>query len=182
VLAAALGGAALLAYLGLWTHVGAVQIGRSDFTSTYVGATLLREGQGGSMYDEALQAPLHAALIAPDREGNLPFVNAPLAAAIALPVSPAQPPGRVPDLVAPPIGPAGGGGGGGHPRRTRPAHPPPLTLVAVGLGALACLGTLATLLLGQWDGLSRPGTGRHVRLPARTAAGDRRRHPGGDRP
>ena len=34
---------------------------------------------------------------------------------------------------------------------------PPLTLIAVGLGALACLGTLATLLLGQWDGLSALG-------------------------
>jgi hypothetical protein len=34
---------------------------------------------------------------------------------------------------------------------------PPLTLFAVGLGALACLGTLATLLLGQWDGLSALG-------------------------
>jgi len=87
VLPAAIAAAVLLAYVVLWLGAGAAQIGRSDFTSTYVGATLLREGQGGSMYDETLQAPLHAALIAPDREGNLPFVNAPLAAAVALPVS-----------------------------------------------------------------------------------------------
>ena len=157
VLAAALGGAALLAYLGLWTHVGAVQIGRSDFTSTYVGATLLREGQGGSMYDEALQAPLHAALIAPDREGNLPFVNAPLAAAIALPVSllSLQAAYRIWSLLqlALLVGAVVVAIRAAPGRRT----PPPLTLVAVGLGALACLGTLATLLLGQWDGLSALG-------------------------
>lgn len=79
--------AIVVAYLSLWLGVGPLQIGRSDFTSTYVGATLLREGHGASMYDETLQAPLHASLIAPDREGNLPFVNPPLAAALALPVS-----------------------------------------------------------------------------------------------
>ena len=67
LLAAALCGAMVAAYLVLWLGVGALQIGRSDFTSTYVGATLLREGHGASMYDEALQTPLHASLLAPDR-------------------------------------------------------------------------------------------------------------------
>jgi hypothetical protein len=109
------------------------------------------------MYNEALQAPLHAALIAPDREGNLPFVNAPLAAAVALPVSllSLQAAYRVWSLlqlallvaaVVVAIRAAPG-------RRTLP----PLTLIAIGLGALACLGTWATLLLGQWDGLSALG-------------------------
>ncbi len=42
------------------------------------------------MYDESLQAPLHAALIAPLQRGNLPFVNPPLAAAV----------GRAPDAAA----------------------------------------------------------------------------------
>ena len=157
LMAATLCGAMVAAYLVLWLGVGASQIGRSDFTSTYVGATLLREGQGGSMYDEALQTPLHAALIAPDREGNLPFVNAPLAAAVALPVSllSLQAAYRLWSLlqlallvaaVVVAIRAAPG-------RRSLP----PLTLIAVGLGALACLGTLATLLLGQWDGLSALG-------------------------
>jgi hypothetical protein len=147
----------VVAYLVLWLGVGPLQIGRSDFTSTYVGATLLREGHGASMYNEALQAPLHAALIAPDREGNLPFVNAPLAAAVALPVSllSLQAAYRVWSLVqlallvvavVVAIRAAPG-------RRTLPR----LALVAIGLGALACLGTLATLLLGQWDGLSALG-------------------------
>jgi hypothetical protein len=147
----------VVAYLFLWLGVGAVQIGRSDFTSTYVGAALLREGRGGSIYDEALQAPLHASLIAPDREGNLPFVNAPLAAAVALPVSllSLQAAYRIWSLLqlALLVGAVVVAIRAAPGRRTLP----PLTLVAVGLGALACLGTLATLLLGQWDGLSALG-------------------------
>jgi hypothetical protein len=157
LVAATLCGAVVVAYLVLWLGVGALQIGRSDFTSTYVGATLLREGQGGSMYDEALQAPLHAALIAPDREGNLPFVNAPLAAAVALPVSLLSLPAayRLWSLLqlALLVGAVMVAIRAAPGRRTLP----PLTLLAVGLGALACLGTLATLLLGQWDGLSALG-------------------------
>jgi hypothetical protein len=145
------------AYLVLWLGVGTLQIGRSDFTSTYVGATLLREGHGSSMYDEALQTPLHASLIAPDREGNLPFVNPPLAAALALPVSllSLQDAYRLWSLlqfallvaaVVVAIRAAPG-------RRSLE----PLTQVTIGLVALACLGTWATLLLGQWDGLSAAG-------------------------
>jgi hypothetical protein len=157
VLPAAIAAAVLLAYVVLWLGAGAAQIGRSDFTSTYVGATLLREGQGGSMYDETLQAPLHAALIAPDREGNLPFVNAPLAAAVALPVSllSLQAAYRLWSLLqlALLVGAVVVAIRAAPGRRSLP----PLTLVAVGLGALACLGTLATLLLGQWDGLSALG-------------------------
>jgi hypothetical protein len=154
---AALGGAVVVAYLVLWLHVGALQVGRSDFTSTYVGATLLREGLGPSMYNQSLQAPLHAALIAPDREGNLPFVNPPLAAALALPVT-LFTLGEayrlwsilqfallmISVVVAIRAAPR---------QRTLP----PITLAAVGLVALACLGTWATLLLGQWDGLSALG-------------------------
>ena len=157
LLAGGLGGALVLAYLVLWLGVGALQIGRSDFTSTYVGATLLREGHGASMYNEALQTPLHAALIAPDREGNLPFVNPPLAAALALPVSllNLDDAYRVWSLlqfallvisVVVAIRAA--------PRR---GSLPPITLAAIGLVALACLGTWATLLLGQWDGVSALG-------------------------
>jgi hypothetical protein len=153
----ALGGAILVAYLVLWLGVGAFQIGRSDFTSTYVGATLLREGHGASMYNEALQTPVHASLIAPDREGNLPFVNPPLAAALALPVSLLSLQGayRVWSLlqfallvisVVVAIRAA--------PRR---GSLPPLTIAASGLVSLACLGTWATLLLGQWDGVSALG-------------------------
>ena len=71
----------------MWAHVSAQDIGRSDFTSTYVGATLLRSGHRADLYADSVQAAVHARLIAPDREGNLPFVDAPIAAALAAPVT-----------------------------------------------------------------------------------------------
>ena len=79
--------ALLVAYAIVWTQLSPFDIGRSDFTAFYVGGTLLREGRGPSLYDESLQDPLHARLIAPDREANLPFVDPPVAAALVLPVT-----------------------------------------------------------------------------------------------
>ena len=83
----AVGVALLIAYAVMWAQVSSFNVGRSDFTSFYVGGTLLREGHAQDLYSEALQAPLHARLIAPDSEANLPFVDAPVAAAIVLPVT-----------------------------------------------------------------------------------------------
>ena len=60
-------------------------IGESDFTSFYGAATLLREGHGAGIYNPALQQSMHAALVFPDRIGNLPFVDPPAAAAILVP-------------------------------------------------------------------------------------------------
>ena len=79
--------ALLLAYGVVWSQVSSIDVGRSDFTAFYVGGTLLREGHTGDLYNEAVQQPLHSALIAPDREGNLPFVNTPVAAALVLPAT-----------------------------------------------------------------------------------------------
>lgn len=83
----AVAGALLLGYVLVWLHITNFDIGRSDFTAFYVGGTLLREGHGTQLYNEALQQPLHTALIAPDTEGNLPFVNSPVAAALVAPVT-----------------------------------------------------------------------------------------------
>jgi len=80
-------GALLLSYVLVWVHISSFDVGRSDFTAFYVGGTLLREGHGAQLYSEALQQPLHTALIAPDTEGNLPFVNSPVAAALVAPVT-----------------------------------------------------------------------------------------------
>ncbi|MHB8488485.1 MAG: glycosyltransferase 87 family protein [Candidatus Dormibacteria bacterium] len=77
----------LIAYAVIWTQVSSFDVGRSDFTAFYVGGTLLREGHTGDLYSQAVQQPLHDALIAPDREGNLPFVNTPVAAALVLPAT-----------------------------------------------------------------------------------------------
>jgi hypothetical protein len=83
----AIAAALLVAYAVMWTQVSSFNVGRSDFTAFYVGGTLLREGHTGDLYSQAVQQPLHDALIAPDREGNLPFVNTPVAAALVLPAT-----------------------------------------------------------------------------------------------
>ena len=83
----AIAAALLVAYAVIWTQVSNFDVGRSDFTAFYVGGTLLREGHSGDLYSQALQQPLHSALIAPDREANLPFVNTPVAAALVLPAT-----------------------------------------------------------------------------------------------
>jgi Glycosyltransferase family 87 len=83
----AIAAALLVAYGVIWTQVSRFDVGRSDFTAFYVGGTLLREGHTGDLYSQAVQQPLHSALIAPDPEANLPFVNTPVAAALVLPAT-----------------------------------------------------------------------------------------------
>ncbi len=83
----AIAAALLVAYAVIWSQVSSFDVGRSDFTAFYVGGTLLREGHTGDLYSQAVQQPLHSALIAPDRESNLPFVNTPVAAALVLPAT-----------------------------------------------------------------------------------------------
>jgi hypothetical protein len=86
-IAVAVAVALLLGFLGKWLQVGPTSIGRSDFTSEYVAATLLRDGHGGELYNQALQAQLHSQVIAPDRVGNLAYIGMPGEAALAVPVS-----------------------------------------------------------------------------------------------
>jgi hypothetical protein len=80
-------GAMTVAYLLAGAHVSATSIGKSDFTSFYGAATLLREGHGAAIYNPTLQESMHSALVYPDRIGNLPFVDPPAAAAILVPVT-----------------------------------------------------------------------------------------------
>jgi hypothetical protein len=80
-------GALTLGYLLAGAHVSPKSIGESDFTSFYGAATLLREGHGAGIYNPALQESMHAALVFPDRIGNLPFVDPPAAAAILVPLT-----------------------------------------------------------------------------------------------
>lgn len=154
---AALAVALLAAYVVVWAHVGATDIGRSDFTSTYVGGTLLREGHRGDLYSDALQAAVHSRLVAPDRIGNLPFVNAPMAALLAAPVTLLGLDVAyrlwgllqlmllvVAVLVAMRSAP--------WPRDARPAW-----RVAAACTALAGAGTFALLMQAQWSAVSALG-------------------------
>jgi hypothetical protein len=157
--AVALLGVALLAgYAALWIGVSQANIGSADFTSTYVAGTLLREGHGATMYDQSLQAPLHAALIAPLQRGNLPFVNPPLSAVAAAPLTllPLTAAYRIWQalqllmLVLAVVVAARAAPWPASLRRRGVAG-------AAALAALAGTGTLSLGLLGQWDGFSALG-------------------------
>jgi alpha-1,2-mannosyltransferase len=148
----------LAAYAALWAGVTPANIGTSDFTSTYVGGTLLREGHGPALYDESLQAPLHAALIAPLRRGNLPFVNPPVAAVVAapltlLPLSAAYRVWQAAQLLMLALAVLLAARFTPWPPGLRRRGP----LAVTALAALAGTGTLSQGLLGQWDGFSALG-------------------------
>ena len=159
--AAVVGAAAALllaGYAALWSGVSTSQVNRADFTAFYVGGTLLREGRGADIYDQSLQASLHASLIAPQQSANLAFVNPPVAALVTVPITllPLAAAYRVWEaiqlamliaavLIAARYAP--------WPERLRRSG----TVAATGLAALAGPGTLALGLLGQWDGVSALG-------------------------
>lgn len=150
------------------------EIGRSDFTSSYVGATLIREGQGHRLYDETLQAPLHATLIAPDVEGNLPFVSPATQAVLTLPLTAfdlatAYRGMAVAQFLLLAAAVAIAVRAAPWPRQT-----PSGVRVITGLLALAGTGTLSLLLLGQWDAVPALGLAAGYALWRRghqTAAG-----------
>jgi hypothetical protein len=147
----------LIGYSGVWASVSPQSIGRSDFTSTYVGATLFREGLGAGIYDPTLQTQVHSRAIAPDRTGNLPFVDAPLAAVIAAPVTllPLDAAYRVwgifqlLTLIAAVIVAV---------RSARwPRENWTIWKVATALAAIAALGTISLLMEAQWTGVNALG-------------------------
>jgi hypothetical protein len=143
--------ALLAVYLVWWLGVPAQKIGRSDFTSTYMGAYLWSHGHHADLYDRTLQTKLHSTLIAPDREGNLPFVNPPLSAVVAAPLTALSldtayrvfAVTQVALLIAALLLVA---------LTQRPRGRPADVVLA-----LAIPGTLAVVLLAQWDGLSAFG-------------------------
>jgi hypothetical protein len=147
----------LIGYACVWVSVSPQSIGRSDFTATYVGATLFREGYGSRIYEGTLQAQLHTQVVAPDHIGNLPFVDAPLAAAIAAPVTllPLGAAYRVWGivqllfLIAAVVVAV---------RSARwPKENWTVWKIATALAALAALGTLSLLMEAQWTGVNALG-------------------------
>jgi hypothetical protein len=142
--------ALIVAYALMWSQISSVDLGRSDFTSFYVGGTLLREGHGTALYDEGVQQPLHSRLISPDREPNLPFVNPPVAALVVLPATllPLAVAFRVWSLLELMILTLA------VVIATRsvawPSNTPRLWKVATGAAALASMGTWTVLMQAQW--------------------------------
>jgi hypothetical protein len=151
-------GVLLVTYLVGWLRIDQVEIARSDFTNTYIGATLLRNGEGGQMYDPVLQTRLHGELDPADRGGNLPFVAPPLAAALAVPVSvlPLDAAYRLWGLVQVGLLLAG------LSIALRAAPSSRLTrrdVATIAFLSVTCIGTWAMLIEAQWDGVMALGLG-----------------------
>lgn len=163
--------AVIAADVVLWIRVTPLDVGRSDFTPTYVAATLWRTGHASQLYDESLQAPLRAQLIAPDTSGNLPFVNPPPAAVLAAPVS-WLPLGIAYRLWAW-VEALLLASGVALAARAAPWPPglAPMTRTVVALLALAGPGTLVLGLQGQWDGLAALALGAGYALLRRGRPG-----------
>ena len=147
----------LIGYACVWASVTPKSVGRSDFTSTYVGATLFREGFGSRLYDATLQTRVHTQVVAPDHIGNLPFVDAPLAAVIAAPVSllPLDAAYRVWGIVQILILIAAVTVVVRSARWPRDSWT--VWKVATALAALAAMGTLSLLMEAQWTGVNALG-------------------------
>ena len=148
--------AALVAYAVLWFQVSPARERGTDFSASYVAALLVRAGQGGQIYNQAVEAARHAAILLPGYRVNLPFITPPTTALLAVPLSFLDPvtASRLFSLlqlllltvavwIAARAGP--------WPARGRGAG-----LVAAGAG-LASTATLPMLLLGQWDGVCALG-------------------------
>jgi hypothetical protein len=160
----------LAAYAVLWISVSNAQIGTSDFTATYVGGTLLREGQGAGIYNQSLQERQYAALVPSSRGGSLGFVYPPPAAVLVLPLTllPLSLGYRVyqaAQLLMLALGLLVSAWAAPWPRMLSRASIPALA----ALVALAGTGTVALGLLGQWDGLSALGLGGAYALWRRDA-------------
>jgi hypothetical protein len=156
-LVAAVSLALLAAYAILWATVSSAEIGRSDFTSLYVGGLLLRQGHAAELYDAAAQTQLHSQLIAPQVEGNLPFIDAPAAALVAVPVTLlsldiAYRVWSLLQLSLLALAVIIALRCAAWPERT-----PTVWKAAIGVVALSGAGTCILLLQGQWGGLMALG-------------------------
>jgi hypothetical protein len=77
--------AIVLSYIIIWSQITSSGVGASDFSASYVGATLLANNRE-AVYDPGAQAALRTSLTG--TVGYLPFVDAPIAAVLLLPALP----------------------------------------------------------------------------------------------
>ena len=79
--------AALAVYLVLWLKVTATQERGSDFSVFYVAALLVRAGHGDQVYNQAIEAARHAAILPRGYHLTLPFNTPPTSALLAIPLT-----------------------------------------------------------------------------------------------
>jgi hypothetical protein len=153
---AAISLAALIVYAVLWLQVSPARERGTDFSASYVAALVVRDGDGGQIYNQGVEAAEHATILLPGYRVNLPFITPPTTALLALPLSFLDPGAAfrlfsilqllllvAAVVVAARAGPWPGGS------RAAP-------WVAAAAAVAGC-ATLPLLLLGQWDGLCALG-------------------------
>lgn len=149
-----IGLALLVSYVVLWSRVDHVDVSRSDFTASYLGGTLWREGHRTDLYERSVQAPRYGELVAPRGGGLLPFTFAPSAAPLAAALSLLSLDAayrlwgllQLAMVIAAALIAA-----------RAAARPPDRQTLAVAITGAAGLGTAVLLVLGQWDGLGALG-------------------------
>lgn len=153
----AVAAALLFAYVLIWARLPTADVDRSDFTSSYVAGVLLRHQGGAAVYDLATQTALRDELIAPVRNGAVPFVDGPPAAALVAPVTLLSLTAAyrlwsalsllilaLAVVIAVRSAPW-------------PAATPKIWRVAAGMVAMGSIGTWTLLLQGQWSSLTALG-------------------------
>jgi hypothetical protein len=153
----AIAAALLLAYVLIWARLPTADIDRSDFASSYVAGLLLRHPGGAAVYDAATQTAVRDRLIAPVRNGTVPFVDAPPAAVLVAPVTwlelvPAYRLWTVLSLALLVLAVVVAVRSAPWPETT-----PNIWRVATGVAAMASMGTWTLLLQGQWTSLTALG-------------------------
>jgi hypothetical protein len=146
--------AVIAGYVVLWAGVSPARQRGTDFSASYVAATLLRQGHADRLYDQDAEARAHAAILLPGTRADLPFITPPPTAILVVPLTFLDPETafRVFSLVQLGLLTAACW----LAARTAWPEAMPGRLTA---GALAVAGTatLPLLLLGQWDGLCALG-------------------------
>lgn len=156
-LCAVIAASALLAYyLISWAQVTPLEQRGSDFSASYVAATLVRAGGGDRLYDQSLESAAHQALLPPGAHANLPYITPPTTALLALPFSFTDPgtafrSWSVLQLVLLVLAVVIAAGAAPWPTSDR------MPRAGVALLALAGVGSYSFLLLGQSDAFNALG-------------------------
>ena len=147
----------LAAYLGIWAQLSRADQTGSDYSTFHVAALTWRNGHGGQLYDQGAEIRLHETLVPAGYHVDLPFISPPTTALLTAPLTPLDLGAafRVASLVQ--VALAAAAVAIAFRAAPRPSGQSPAQALATGAIALAGVGTLVTLLMGQWDGLCALG-------------------------
>ncbi len=157
VIVAALAAGIVGAYLLVWVNLSRTDQTGSDYSTFHVAALLWREGHADQLYDQKAEIARHEQLVPPSYHVDLPFISPPTTVLLTAPLTPLDlgTAFRVASLLELLL--AGGAVLVTIRAAPRVAGRLPAETAATALAALAGVGSLVLLLMGQWDGLCALG-------------------------